>query len=149
MKSKKFTLNYLGIYKPKILRNCNIPKLYEHAIKKEKNSVISDDGALIVYSGIKTGRSPQDKRIVKNPQSEKNIDWNKVNIPIDENTFMINKIRAIDYLNTLDEIYVFDGYAGWDEKYRIKVRVICSRAYHALFMNNMLIRPTKEELKTF
>lgn len=149
MKPKKFNLNYLGIFNPKILRNCNIPKLYEHAIKKEKNSVISDDGALIVYSGAKTGRSPLDKRIVKNPQSEKNIDWNKVNIPIDEHTFMINKVRAVDYLNTLDELYVFDGFAGWDEKHRIKVRVICSRAYHALFMNNMLIRPTKEELKTF
>jgi phosphoenolpyruvate carboxykinase (ATP) len=149
MKQKKFNLNYLGIFKPKIYRNCSVPKLYEHAIKKEENSVISDDGALIVYSGVKTGRSPLDKRIVKTPQSEKNIDWNNVNIPIDEQTFMINKVRSVDYLNTLDEIYVFDGYAGWDENHRIKVRVICSRAYHALFMNNMLIRPTKEELKNF
>ena len=66
-------------------------------------------------------------------------------------TFEINRERAIDYLNTRDNVYVFDGYAGvstrnispstitdrteqWDPRYRIKVRVICARAYHALFM---------------
>ena len=42
-----------------------------------------------------------------------------------------------------------DGYAGWDERYRINVRVVCARAYHALFMRNMLIRPSREELEHF
>ena len=42
-----------------------------------------------------------------------------------------------------------DGYAGWDERYRIRVRVVCARAYHALFMRNMLIRPRREELEHF
>lgn len=51
-----------------------------------------------------------------------------------EHTFEINRERAIDYLNTRENVYVFDGFAGWDPKYRIKVRVIASRAYHALFM---------------
>jgi phosphoenolpyruvate carboxykinase (ATP) len=68
---------------------------------------------------------------------------------MDEHTFEINRERAIDYLNTRDRVYVFDGFAGWDPKYRIKVRVICARAYHALFMNNMLIRPTAKELEEF
>ncbi|KAI8855268.1 phosphoenolpyruvate carboxykinase-domain-containing protein [Chytridium lagenaria] len=62
---------------------------------------------------------------------------------------MVNRERAIDYLNTRSRLYVFDGFAGWDPKYRIKVRVICARAYHALFMRNMLIRPTDEELANF
>jgi phosphoenolpyruvate carboxykinase (ATP) len=61
----------------------------------------------------------------------------------------INRERAVDYLNTRNRIYVIDGYAGWDERYRISVRVVCARAYHALFMRNMLIRPTREQLKTF
>ena len=61
----------------------------------------------------------------------------------------INRERAIDYLNTRERLYCFDGFAGWDPKYRIKVRVICSRPYHALFMHNMLIRPTREELAEF
>lgn len=55
-------------------------------------------------------------------------------VSISEHTFEINRERAIDYLNTRDNVYVFDGFAGWDPKYRIKVRVIASRAYHALFM---------------
>ncbi|TPX73698.1 phosphoenolpyruvate carboxykinase (ATP) [Chytriomyces confervae] len=66
-----------------------------------------------------------------------------------ENAFMVNRERAIDYLNTRPRLYVFDGFAGWDPKYRIKVRVVCARAYHALFMKNMLIRPTAQELENF
>src|SRR5262249_53042241 len=56
---------------------------------------------------------------------------------------------AVDYLNTRERLYVFDGFAGWDPKYRLKVRVVCARPYHALFMRNMLIRPTQEELENF
>ena len=56
--------------------------------------------------------------------------------------FDINRERAIDYLNTRDRLYCVDGFAGWDPNYRLKVRVICARPYHALFMHNMLIRPT-------
>ena len=47
-----------------------------------------------------------------------------------EHVFMVNRERAIDYLNTRRRLYVFDGFAGWDPKYRIKVRVVCARAYH-------------------
>jgi len=72
-----------------------------------------------------------------------------VNHPISEHTFLLNRQRAIDYLNTRDQIYVCDGFAGWDSACRVKVRVICSRAYHALFMQNMLIRPTLDELERF
>jgi hypothetical protein len=61
----------------------------------------------------------------------------------------INRERAVDYLNTRNRIYVVDGFAGWDERYRIRVRVVCARAYHALFMRNMLIRPQPEELEHF
>src|SRR5690606_12371932 len=67
----------------------------------------------------------------------------------DEHIFLTNRERAIDYLNTKEQLYCIDGFAGWDPKYRIKVRIICARAYHALFMQNMLIRPTPEELANF
>ena len=131
-----------------IKRNSAVSKLYEEAIAKE-GAVISSNGALINFSGKKTGRSPKDKRIVYEDSSKDDIWWGPVNIKLDEHTFEINRERAIDYLNTRDDIYVFDGFAGWDPKYRIKVRVICARAYHALFMHNMLIRPTQEELENF
>jgi len=63
--------------------------------------------------------------------------------------FNINKETAICYLNNLDRVYVFDGFICWHNKHRYKVRVISSRAYHCLFMYNMLIRPTQEELINF
>ena len=68
---------------------------------------------------------------------------------MDADTFMITRDRAIDYLNTQSRIYVVDGFAGWDANYQIKVRIITTRPYHALFMHNMLIRPSKEQLDNF
>jgi phosphoenolpyruvate carboxykinase (ATP) len=129
----------------------NLPPsaLYEHAIRFEKDASIAENGALVAYSGVKTGRSPKDKRVVKHPDSEKNVWWGAVNIPCEAQTFAINRQRARDYLNTRERLYCFDGFAGWDPKYRIKVRVICSRPYHALFMHTMLIRPTPDELAGF
>ncbi|MEZ4688162.1 MAG: phosphoenolpyruvate carboxykinase (ATP) [Bacteroidia bacterium] len=142
-------LQQYGIEVGTVHRNLNKAALYEIAINSEKGTVMSDVGALLCYSGEKTGRSPMDKRVVRHPDSENNIDWGKINIPMDENIFMINRERAIDYLNTRDQIFVVDAFAGWDPKYRIKVRIICTRAYHALFMENMLIMPSDEELANF
>ena len=62
---------------------------------------------------------------------------------------MIVRERAVDYLNICDRLYITDGFAGWDPNYRIKVRVVASRPYHALFMHNMLIRPDDEQLEEF
>ena len=144
-----FNLKEYGIDVTTIYRNTSVPKLYELGLQKEKGTAISDAGALLVYSGKKTGRSPKDKRVVRHAVSEKNIDWGPINIELDEPIFMINRERAIDYLNICEHLFVVDAFAGWDKKYRIKVRVICTRAYHALFMQNMLIMPTEEELATF
>lgn len=138
-----------GLTGQKILRNAAVPILYENALQREKGTAITNTGALITRSGAKTGRSPKDKRIVYEPSTCDDVWWGPVNIKLDEHSFLINRERAIDYLNTCDLLYVFDGFAGWDPVYRIKVRVICSRAYHALFMNDMLIRPTREELADF
>jgi len=130
-------------------RNIAPAKLYEEGLRFERGSAISDSGALVVSSGAKTGRSPADKRIVDHVESNSDIWWGTVNIKLQEHTFMINHERAIDYLNTCERLYVVDGFAGWDEKYRMKIRIICSRAYHALFMHNMLVRPTPNELDDF
>ncbi len=144
-----FNLQQYGIEVEQILRNSSVPTLYEIALESEKGSAMSDTGALMVYSGEKTGRSPKDKRIVRHPDSQNNIDWGDINIDLDEHVFLINRERAIDYLNTRDQIFVVDAFAGWDPNYQIKVRVICTRAYHALFMQNMLIMPTAEQLADF
>ncbi|KAI4120266.1 MAG: hypothetical protein LQ338_007143 [Usnochroma carphineum] len=132
-----------------IIANPSVAALYEDALVFETGSAITSTGALTAYSGAKTGRSPLDKRIVKEPSSEKDVWWGPVNKAMTPEVWKINRERAIDYLNTRNRIYVVDGFAGWDERYRINVRVVCARAYHALFMRNMLIRPTREELKNF
>src|SRR3982750_1655789 len=81
-------------------RNLPPSALYEHAIRYEKDASIAENGALVAYSGAKTGRSPKDKRVVKNPASEKDIWWGSVNIPLEPMAFAINRERARDYLNT-------------------------------------------------
>jgi phosphoenolpyruvate carboxykinase (ATP) len=113
----------------------NLPpgSLYEHAIRYEKDASIAENGALVAYSGAKTGRSPKDKRVVKHPRSEKDVWWGPVNIPCDERTFQINRQRALDYLNTRERLYCFDGFAGWDPKYRVKIRVICKLWLESLY----------------
>lgn len=138
-----------GIQVDTLIRNPTPARLYEEALQFETGSAISSTGALIAMSGKKTGRSPNDKRIVEHADSREDIWWGSVNIKLDERVFDINRERAIDYLNTRKRLFVIDGYAGWDPEQRIKVRVICERAYHALFMWNMLIRPSKTELETF
>jgi hypothetical protein len=139
----KLDLAPYGITVETIYRNLAPAQLYEHAIRYEPGSSIADSGALVAYSGEKTGRSPKDKRIVKHPDSEKDVWWGPVNLPIDEHGFRVNRERAIDYLNTSERLYVVDAFAGWHPQHRLKIRVVCSRPYHALFMHTMLIRPTR------
>nr|AZL94675.1 phosphoenolpyruvate carboxykinase [Nephromyces sp. MMRI]AZL94677.1 phosphoenolpyruvate carboxykinase [Nephromyces sp. MMRI] len=138
-----------GINVKTVFHNASPATLYEKALTYEKDSYITNTGALCCSSGAKTGRSPSDKRIVKEPSSEKDIWWGKVNFPLEEKSYLINRERAIDYLNLQERLYIVDGYAGWDPEFQVKIRVITTRAYHALFMRNMLIKPDPLTLKNF
>jgi len=146
---QSFDLTQYGISAPQILHNLSPAVLYEEAIRFDKKTSISASGALVAYSGEKTGRSPRDKRVVKQAPSQDDVWWGSVNFPLEPLSFKINRERAIDYLQTRERLYVVDGFAGWDPAVRLRIRVICSRPYHALFMRNMLIRPTQEELECF
>ncbi len=143
-----FSLREHDITVEDVLRNLPLSRLYEEAIRHEPDARIAESGALVAYSGLKTGRSPKDKRIVRRPESESDVWWG-TNVPLEPHSFEINRERAKDYLNTRARLYCFDGFAGWDPEHRVKVRVICDRPYHALFMCIMLIRPTPEELSRF
>ena len=144
-----FNLSDFGIDVQTVLRNAAPATLYQEALRYDKGTTLSDTGALIAYSGDKTGRSPKDKRVVQHPDSSDDVWWGPVNIGVDESVFFVNRERAVDYLNTRERLYCIDGYAGWDPEYRLKVRVICARPYHALFMHNMLMRPSRDELADF
>lgn len=130
-------------------RNLPVAELYEESMRVDREATISASGALVAYSGAKTGRSPRDKHVVRGKVTEEEVWWGPVNLPISRQSFEINRQRAKDYLNTRERVYCVDGYAGWDAQHRIKIRVICSRPYHALFMWNMLIRPEAGELLDF
>ncbi|MBM4059641.1 MAG: phosphoenolpyruvate carboxykinase (ATP) [Planctomycetes bacterium] len=141
-------LSAYGIRVPNVLRNPAPALLYDLALKRNEGEIV-DSGALASRSGAKTGRSPKDKRVVDAEPSNKDVWWGDVNVKLSDRQFLVNRQRAIDFLNTRDQLYCVDGFAGWDPKYRIKVRIVCLNAYHALFMHNMLIRPTRADLAHF
>ena len=132
-----------------IFHNAPTATLYEHALQYEQGSHIVSSGALAVCSGIKTGRSPTDKRIVDEASTRDDIWWGKVNMKLDIKSFLTNRERAVDYLNLQDRLYVVDCWAGWEKDYRLPIRIVTSRAYHALFMQNMLIPIKPEEQQEF
>ncbi len=141
-------LSSLGISVADVRRNLSPARLYEDALESG-DSTVMNSGALATRSGAKTGRSPKDKRVVQHPDSQDNVWWGSVNAKISSESFAGNRQRALDYLNTRDHLYVIDGFAGWDPKHRLKIRIVCELPYHALFMHNMLIRPTAAELADF
>ena len=139
-----------GITVTRIKRNPPVRELYDDALSRgEAGAVRAANGALVAFSGAKTGRSPSDRHVVRDPATEGDIWWGSVNLPIERDAFQRNRARARAFLNQQDQLYVIDGFAGWDPAHRLSVRIICNRPYHALFMHNMLIRPTPAELADF
>lgn len=138
-----------GIHHSNVHINLSSDALIQLSLETDNGSALSDTDALIVYSGEKTGRSPKDKRIVFEESTKNNINWNDVNQPIESASFEQSKTKAIGFFNSCAALYVVDGFAVWDKSKSIKVRIICTKAYHALFMYNMLIRPTQQELANF
>ncbi|MGH6900438.1 MAG: phosphoenolpyruvate carboxykinase (ATP) [Geminicoccaceae bacterium] len=147
--TNRFSLEQYGITRPDVVRNPAPAALYEAALREGHGSAIASSGALIAYSGAKTGRSPADKRLVEEADSAPNIWWGDINVKVDDEAYAITRQTAIDYLDTRDALYCIDAFVCWDPQYRIGVRVVCARPYHALFMHNMLIRPSREELASF
>lgn len=119
--------------------------LYEHAIKTEP-CLLANNGALVVRTGVHTGRSPKDKFVVKEPEIESKIWWGSVNAPIEPEKFNALYNRVLAYLQH-KTLYVQDLYAGSDPDYRISIRVINEYAWQNLFVHQLFVRPEMEELK--
>ncbi|MCL4141857.1 UNVERIFIED_CONTAM: hypothetical protein GTU68_010731 [Idotea baltica] len=137
-----------GIFPSDVLRNADPARLYQEAILYD-NGEITQTGGLASLSGEKTGRSPKDKRIVEQPSIKQDVWWGDVNRSLTERSYEKIRGQAVDFLDNCEHLYVLDAYAGWAAASQLKIRIICSRAYHALFMHNMLIRPTAEQLENF
>jgi phosphoenolpyruvate carboxykinase (ATP) len=124
------------------------PELVEQTVLRGQG-VLNDTGALCIQTGEFTGRSPNDKFIVKDAITENTIDWNKFNIPIDEKYFFQLKKKLLDYLGAKEEIWVRDAYACADPAHRLNIRVINENPWSNLFAYNMFLRPTEKELENF
>ena len=111
--------------------------LYEEAIRRGEG-VIAAGGPLVCQTGIHTGRSPNDKFLVREPSSQDNVWWGTVNRPIEAEQFRPLQKAALASLEG-KELFVQDCFAGADPAYRLPVRVITERAWHSLFARIMFL----------
>ena len=127
--------------------NAGPPELYEHAARRAEG-VIVEGGAFCAVTSPHTGRSPGDKFIVREPSSDADISWGRVNQPLDAAHFERLKTAVLAYLAG-QELFVRDVFAGADPNHRFAIRFITPSAWHALFVYNMFLRPTASDLAAF
>ena len=143
----QFGLDYLNLHNlNNIYWNLTTAGLYEQIIRR-REGLLSHLGPVVVRTGAYTGRSPNDKFIVKEATTQHNIWWGEVNRPFEESRFAHIWHRLQAYLQG-DDVFVQDCYIGTDKKYRIPLRIITEYAWHSLFARNMFVRiEDPEELK--
>jgi phosphoenolpyruvate carboxykinase (ATP) len=131
----------------RVWRNLSAPALYEESIRR-REGIAAAAGPLVVRTGKHTGRSPQDKFFVREPSSERHIDWGKTNKPFDSERFD-GLLRRVDaYLRDKDA-FVLDAFAGADRDYRIPIRVVTEHAWHNLFARHLFIPARQGERESF
>jgi phosphoenolpyruvate carboxykinase (ATP) len=126
-----------GIRTDRVKWNLPAAALYEEAIRNQEG-VVAAEGPLVCRTGSHTGRSPNDKFVVREPSSEAQIGWGKVNRPLEQAQW--DALHA-DFIASLagKELYALDCYAGADPTYRLPVRIISEYAWHSLFCRNLFI----------
>ncbi len=135
------SLDSVGLSNPKsVVWNPPVAVLYEHALRRGE-AKLAPGGALLALTGAHTGRSPKDKFLVRNAQTENTVDWGDVNQPFSSDAFARLHARITAYLQGRD-LYVQDLWAGADPEYRLPVRIVTENAWHSLFAQNMFIRPS-------
>ena len=127
--------------------NQTAPGLVAEALRRDEGR-LSVDGAFMVETGVHTGRSVQDKFVVDEPSVTADIWWGKVNQRMTVEQFNGFKARVQAYLQGQD-LFTQDLYAGADPEHRVRVRLVTTQAWNALFARNMFIRPPVSELDGF
>ena len=129
-----------------VFRNLEAPRLYEEAIRRGEAEIASG-GALVAETGAHTGRSPQDKFIVRDGLTEGSIWWDNSHAMTPE---CFDRLRAdmIAHASGMD-LFAQDLHAGADPRHRLKTRVYTEYAWHSLFIRNLLIRPSMSEVNGF
>ena len=118
--------------------------LVEHSIRRNEAKMASN-GAIVGYTN-RTGRSPKDKFIVKDEMTAHTVAWGSVNVAFEADKFDLLYARIMEHLRGR-ELYVQDLFCGADPAYRLPVRVVNEYAWHNLFVRQLFIRPTVEELQ--
>ncbi len=140
----EFGLNKYGIINfKKVYRNLTRTELTEQAAKRNEG-LFTNLGAFNILTGENTGRSPKDRFIVDQKSIHDKIDWNDINIPIEESVFERIHIRATTYLQRKD-IFVYDGFVGHDPNYSLSLRIITDFASTALLSENVFVSGKEKE----
>jgi phosphoenolpyruvate carboxykinase (ATP) len=128
--------------------NLIAPELFQAAARRGEGE-FADMGPFVAVTAPHTGRSPNDKFVVKEPGSDKDVDWGKVNQPLTVEKYQLLLEDVRRYLNETPELFVEDLYCGADPSYRLSVRYVSPNAWHMAFVRNMFIRPELSDLPTF
>ncbi len=128
--------------------NLIAPELFKDAARRDEGE-FAEMGPFVAITAPHTGRSPNDKFVVKEPASEKDVDWGAINQPISPEKYQLLLSDLRSYLNDSHEIFVEDLYCGADPAYRLSVRYVSPNAWHMAFVRNMFIRPERTDLATF
>ena len=128
----------------KVQRNLSVPQLVAVSLARGE-SKLAANGALVAYTGARTGRSPKDKFIIQDDVTRERVNWGKVNQPFEPAKFDALLERVLAHLAGRD-VYVQDLFAGADIAYRMPVQILAEYAWHALFVRQLFLRPTPEEL---
>ncbi|HZJ10785.1 MAG TPA: phosphoenolpyruvate carboxykinase (ATP) [Trueperaceae bacterium] len=132
--------NGLSLDGAKVVKDASTSQLYEHAIRLDEG-LLAASGALAVDTGVYTGRSPQDKFVVRNAGSE-GVDWGAVNQPLEQAAF--DRLLADMQAHLVGrELFVQDLFAGADQRYRLGARIVTEYAWHSLFARNLFITPAQ------
>jgi len=123
-------------------------RLIETAVARGEGK-LSADGPLVVETGAHTGRSAQDKFIVKDDETRDTVWWGKTNKAMSPDDFAALKADFLKHLHAKETLFVQDLYGGSQPEHRVRVRVINELAWHNLFIRTMLVRPEEHELKGF
>ena len=145
--SNIFVDSVTNLQAKKIHRNLVPALLYEEIIKRGE-ALITDHGAVVVYTGKCTGRSPNDKFFVSEPSSKDHIWWGTEKKPFDPEKFEILKARILSYMEQ-KEVFVQDCYGGADPNYRFPARIITDSSWQSLFAYNMFRHSSTEESHDF
>ncbi|MBT8432070.1 MAG: phosphoenolpyruvate carboxykinase [Altererythrobacter sp.] len=132
----------------RIHSNLGTPQLVEQSLTNGEGE-LSRHGSLVVKTGAHTGRSANDKFIVRDAETEDSVWWGKVNVSMTPEHFAALKEDFLSALKEKDELFVADLYGGSQPEHRVNVRVINELAWHNLFIRTMLVRPTADQLTDF